>query len=378
MTMDSWLLEWRFADAPQPLLADLGRDSERATACWLTKKSVSAFLEGYLFDRQRLCADLGLASDSSDTLIALQGYRRWGDDLADRLRGGFFLAIWDAPRQRLLVVRDAMGLHPCYFLAREGLFLASSEIEAILSNPAIERMMNRERVAEFMMVSYPEQRLDETLFEGVRRLLPGHQLSLADGRIDIHRYWQPLPEGFSWATEEEVDELPPRLEQAVGRCLGAGANSLALSGGFDSVSLAILAAEGRGPEERLQALSLRFPAGACDEGAAQTAVARALAMPLHMLTIEESLDGADPFRVLSSVHGSRCTQACSGRRRVSTRRGSSWERVLTTCSSSTLRTEPTASVRCASRRCGTSTDPGNELLPSVLRWWRARSWSTER
>src|SRR5262249_18677823 len=71
-----------------------------------------------------------------------------------------------------------------------------------------------------------------------------------------------------------------------------GDRRVALSGGFDSVSIAAVAAEQRRGQRPLTAVSLRFAGTECDEGPSQMAVARALGMPQVMRTLEESLGGA--------------------------------------------------------------------------------------
>src|SRR4029079_14421193 len=82
----------------------------------------------------------------------------------------------------------------------------------------------------------------ETFYKEIKRLPPAHWLTIARGTLSFLRYWDPLPLGFEWASDEEVAQFQPLLERAVGRCLSVGADSIALSGGFDSVGIAVLAA----------------------------------------------------------------------------------------------------------------------------------------
>lgn len=290
-----WLVRWQVSRERQPTLLVPGDRGVEGRQRWFSRPFGRAFLDGYLFDRPGLCLELGIDAQSTDAEIGLHGYRTWGTGLAERLRGGFVLSIWDTSKERLFVVRDALGLHPCYFAFKDGVFLLSSEVDAILVQPEMSRRMRREVVAEFLMVSHPRHQIHDTLYGDVQRLPPGHLLECAGERPTIRQYWEPLPTGFTWAHDDEVREIPKRLERAVDRCLSVGANSLALSGGFDSVSLAVLAADQRGGADPLQAISLRFPDGPCDEGRTQEAVADALGMPQHMMTVEQSLDGRDPI-----------------------------------------------------------------------------------
>jgi asparagine synthetase B (glutamine-hydrolysing) len=241
-------------------------------------------------------AEPGKGASRSNAARAAATYERWQESVFDRLRGGFTLAVWDQRRKRLLAGRDAMGLHPCFYWWNGRLLLLSASLDAILAQPEVGRAFNRVVVAESLQNARSSHQVAETFFEHVHRLPPAHYLSLRAGGIALIRYWDPVPPGFSWATDEEVAGFQPALERAVARCLTAGADSLALSGGFDSVSLAILAAEQLRGKRPLHAVSLRFAAGVCDEGATQAAVARALDMPQLMRGVEESLDGQDVVR----------------------------------------------------------------------------------
>jgi len=277
-----WLLRWDAAAERPGVL--------RASDVAALESPLEGFavFDGYLFDR----AELGVERPVSDASLVASAYERWQDALWDKLRGGFALAIWDQQRRRLSVGRDAMGLHPCFYWWNGRVFLASPSLDAILAQPEVPGTFNRAVVAEYVLGSSPAHHGDETFYEEIRRLPPAHAVALCEGRLLISRYWDPVPPGFAWATSDELSRFEPVLERAVSRCLSAGADSIALSGGFDSVSIATLAAEQLRDKPPLHALSVRFTGTVCDEGPTQAAVARALGMPQLMRTIEETLDGA--------------------------------------------------------------------------------------
>jgi asparagine synthase (glutamine-hydrolysing) len=286
----SWVLRWDTLQEEGPRVRSLGADESSPAVFFEAESGTRVIFDGYLFDR----TDLGAGPADSDASLVASAYERWGDQVLDRLRGGFALAIWDPQQRRLLVGRDAMGLHPCFYWWNDRLFLMSSSLDAILAQPEVDRRFNRVILAEYVQNTFTSHQREETFYESVRRLPPAHALQLKGKNLAVSRYWDPVPPGFAWASEAELSRFQPLLERAVGRCLSVGADCLALSGGFDSVSIAILAAEQLRGNPPLHAVSLRFLNPLCDESTTQTEVARALGMPQLIRTIEETLDGADP------------------------------------------------------------------------------------
>src|ERR1700760_1459682 len=73
--------------------------------------------ETYNFEelRAELRANGHAFTTDSDTEVVLRGYREWGEHLPEHLNGIFACAVWDEPRQRLLLVRDRMGVKPLYY-----------------------------------------------------------------------------------------------------------------------------------------------------------------------------------------------------------------------------------------------------------------------
>jgi asparagine synthase (glutamine-hydrolysing) len=123
----------------------------------------------------------------SDTETILHAYEQWGDDCVDRFRGMFAFAVWDSARQRLLLVRDRLGIKPVYWARMGAILLFASEIKAILASGLIRAEANLARLPELLSTRYISG--DQTLFKGIHKLLPGHRLVFERGDLRIRQYW---------------------------------------------------------------------------------------------------------------------------------------------------------------------------------------------
>jgi asparagine synthase (glutamine-hydrolysing) len=281
----AWVVSWDTGGHEGPRVWHLPGPASEATAC-RTRNGDLVVVHGYLFDG----AGQGPAGASPAGLLA--SARRHRPELAVRdLTGAFAVVIWDAARRRLVVGRDAMGLAPCFYWWNGRTLLASASIDAILARREVAAAFDRAVLAEYLQDRLSSHQVHETFYRDVRRLPPAHSLRVERGVFELSRYWDPVPPGFAWASREELARFDALLDRAVARCLSAGADSIALSGGFDSVSVAALAAGQLRGKRPLHAVSLRFLATPCDEGPTQVEVARALGMPQLLMSLGEALGG---------------------------------------------------------------------------------------
>jgi asparagine synthase (glutamine-hydrolysing) len=192
-------------------------------------------------------------STSTDTECIVHLYEDHGLDFVDHLRGMFAIALWDVPRQRLVLVRDRIGEKPLYYKVDEGRLLFGSECKAILQ--AIRhRTVDRQAVCDYLALGYvPAPR---TFYEGVSKLPPAHMLVYEKERAVVRQYWTrtQADQGLSFAAAEE--ELATRLTETVRLCLKADVEVGAfLSGGIDS---SVLVALMRPHVDRLQTFSVGY------------------------------------------------------------------------------------------------------------------------
>ena len=205
----------------------------------------------------------------SDAEVAVHGYEEWGDTVVGRLRGMFALALWDAPRQRLLLARDRLGKKPLVYFAGARGFVFASELRALLEAPLVPREVDPVAIDQYLTWQYvPAPR---TAFAGVSKLRPGHLLVLEEGRVTERAYWQPrLEPDEAISMEDGAAEVRRLLRDAVRvRLMSEVPLGAFLSGGVDSSAVVALMAE-HGPVRT-------FSVGFEEEGFSELPYARQVA-----------------------------------------------------------------------------------------------------
>lgn len=144
----------------------------------------------------------------SDTEVLIYGYRKWGYDLPNHLRGMFSFALYDMEAKTLFCARDHFGIKPFYYYYNDGTFMFASEIKAFLDHPKFEKKFNESLIAPYLSFSFTPT--TETFFEGVKRLDAGNYLIYKDGQINIERYFDltfPIEEKDYDKTVEEIGKV---------------------------------------------------------------------------------------------------------------------------------------------------------------------------
>jgi asparagine synthase (glutamine-hydrolysing) len=206
--------------------------------------AVAMVYSGEAYNFTELRADLirrghRLTTDS-DTEVVLHAYLEWGDGIAERLNGMYAFAIWDSRDEKLLMVRDRMGIKPFYYYETPDGVLFGSEPKAILANSAAEPTVTLDGFRElFAFIKTP----GHAVWEGMHEVEPGTIVTVSSGGLRTTRYWtlqtRPHPDGQATSVAH-VREL---LEDIVRRQLVADVpRCTLLSGGLDSSAMTAVAA----------------------------------------------------------------------------------------------------------------------------------------
>src|SRR2546421_3224734 len=150
-----------------------------------------------------------------DIEVVLHGYRQWGDDVLSRLNGMYSIAVWDAPKQRLMLARDRAGVKLLYYRVDGEELVFGSELRAIHAGVAVRPSLDPVALNLFLRYRYTPSPL--TIYDGVRKLAAGTKLVAEGGSVRVERYWDYDPTPFSPAPapDEAQEEVLARYTEAV-------------------------------------------------------------------------------------------------------------------------------------------------------------------
>jgi asparagine synthase (glutamine-hydrolysing) len=204
----------------------------------------------------------------SDTEVILAAYREWGTECLARFNGMFAFALFDSRQQTVFLARDRAGEKPLFYHQANGVLRFSSELKALLADPALPRRLDPAALDCYLAMGYvPGERC---MLQGFNKLPPAHALlfDLQNGHAKIWRYWQ-LPELAATSSRPVdeaalLDELEALLEDAVRRQMVADVPAgVLLSGGVDSSLITAMAVRS---SSQVQTFTIGFPGhGKLDE-----------------------------------------------------------------------------------------------------------------
>src|ERR1041385_4205631 len=221
--------------------------------------------------RERLANEGVCFRTRSDTEVILEGYRRWGAKVVERLHGMFAFVIWDTLRSSLFGARDRLGIKPLCWAMHNGALIVSSTIEPLTKLNGFESI---DLIALRDLMTFDYILAPRTILDGVHKLEPGNRFEWSFGSTGpaIEPYWT-APDVNTAAHIPDEYELEALLEHAVKRQMISDVPIGAfLSGGIDSSLLVALMARHSGTPVRT--FSVSFAEEGFDESPIAQLVAR--------------------------------------------------------------------------------------------------------
>ncbi|MEA3060645.1 MAG: hypothetical protein QOJ94_426 [Sphingomonadales bacterium] len=200
-----------------------------------------------LDNRRDLGAALGLAPGElaglADSALLARALERWAEGAVERLAGDFAFAWFDASAARLLLARDPLGQRPLFFARGPGFIAFASMPRGLHALPELPRRPDADSVARFLAHVPPNGQA--SFFADVRRVEPGHVVTLTPAGESSRLYWRPRRTTLRLGRfDDYVEAFRVELDRAVAVRLRGGGPVAAchLSGGWDSNAVAATAA----------------------------------------------------------------------------------------------------------------------------------------
>jgi asparagine synthase (glutamine-hydrolysing) len=222
----------------------------------------------------------------SDTEVLVHLYEEEGPRFVDRLRGMFAVAIWDAPRGRLVLARDRFGIKPLYYRETPESLSFASELKALMRLPGFSRELDLEALEAYLAFNFVPTPM--SIFREARKLPAGHLLVCEDGQSNLTEYARPRPasegELRDGPAPEIEAELRDRLLDSIRAHLVADVPvGVLLSGGIDSGVLTALASTVS--DEPINTFTIGFEEGSFSELEGARRVATRFGTAHHELTV---------------------------------------------------------------------------------------------
>ncbi len=227
-------LTWNTAESHREDVPHVCAETGRVIAAWVR-----------LDNREDLLGELAASEQSTDPMLVLAAYERWGEQCVEHLLGDFSFVIHDPAQRTVFAARDPLGVRPLYYHAADDVVICSTTAAVFHVIDGLALTPSEEWIAAFAMMNSKSH--TETPWPQVRKLAGGHRVTFAPGQppvpIRYHAFRDDPPVAFT-RDETWVRRYRTVLEEAV-RCRLRTTFKLGseTSGGIDSSTCVGFAAE---------------------------------------------------------------------------------------------------------------------------------------
>lgn len=194
----------------------------------------------YLELKEKLIQEGCQFNTKTDTEVLLNIYRHWGLAGLKHCEGMFAFALFDKPKNKIILARDFFGIKPLYFSKTKDKIIFSSEINALLKISDISREVNSKKVYDYLRYGHTDHGT-ETMLHNVHQLPPAHylEIDLNTHQLAVERpYWQLAKKRFTGSFQEAAEIIRHIFLKNVKRHLRTDVPfGATLSGGIDSSAI---------------------------------------------------------------------------------------------------------------------------------------------
>ncbi len=211
----------------------------------------------------------------TDTEVIVHLYEQEGIEGFDKLNGMFAFALYDQRQQRLILVRDRIGIKPLYYSLSDGIAFAS-EMKALIALNDSRYHLNLFGVAQYLTHDYTPA--PDTVVDGILKLMPGTCLIREQDNIYENTFAKSsLRADDRIKDETELEsELDGLLFDSIKDQMVADVPvGIFLSGGIDSSTIAYFASK---LDSDIKSFSVSFDEPSFNEGRYAVLVSKSLGL----------------------------------------------------------------------------------------------------
>lgn len=197
-----------------------------------------------LDNREALLNELKLPANTTDGQIICHAFRKWGETFPTHLRGIFSVSIYNVKEESLYLCVDQFAKRCLYYLRTDEICIFSTLISPIRQiMPGLER--NQQYINDYLVAPYimPNITPDDTPWKDIILVEPGTYITVSKEGLTKTQYYTPqkikIPKNINAIKKLFLDIYTDSVNGAIRT---NGNVSISLSGGFDSSSVAALAA----------------------------------------------------------------------------------------------------------------------------------------
>ena len=206
-------------------------------------KHLEIIFNGEIYNFKEIRKELELLKHSfdsdSDTEVILKAYHEWGIDAIHKFNGMFSIVIFDTAANKVVLIRDRVGVKPLYYYHENGNVLFASELKSLHEVDCFKKRINQDALALFLQYGYVLQ--PHTIFENTYKVNSGCYLEvdLATQNVVETKYWDVVDHynkpKLKISDQEAIEETEALLKTSFEyRMVSDVPVGVFLSGGYDS------------------------------------------------------------------------------------------------------------------------------------------------
>lgn len=220
-------------------------------------ETIWVVFNGEIFNYNEIREDLILKGhifkSDSDTEVIVHGYEEYGiEKLLEKFNGQFAICIYDKTIQKVILIRDRLGIKPLYIseleIEKEKVILFGSTINSILANEFVPRKVNYGAISDYISFRYSLG--ESTFFKHIKRIPPGFmfEFNLSNKQLTKKQYYN-LKDNIDIirnkkSSEMNINETLELLRESIKlRLISDVPFGAYLSGGVDSSAVVALMSE---------------------------------------------------------------------------------------------------------------------------------------